>query len=123
MTRFASGLAVIAWAILTLAAVGHMAGAETPTDPAAQREARWAELLEQMRSLAQATKVRYQQGDRQPQLGRSPVFRYDNLRGDIEVPREHCVESRLLRAARKCFSHLDCLYMDRQEPTPSAMAK
>lgn len=35
-------------------------------------------LLAQMRELAQKTQVRYRQGERQPQLVASPVFRYDD---------------------------------------------
>ncbi len=35
-------------------------------------------LLEQMRSLAEQTKLRYADGDRQPELVESPVFRYDD---------------------------------------------
>ena len=43
-----------------------------------QREQQRAKLLEQMRGLAQATNVRYQDGDHRPQLLPSPVFRYDD---------------------------------------------
>ena len=37
-----------------------------------------AQFLEKMRSLAQATKVRFVDGDRKPELANSPVFRYDD---------------------------------------------
>ena len=44
-----------------------------------QREQQQRErLLAQMRELAKQTQVRFQQGDRQPQLVASPVFRYDD---------------------------------------------
>jgi hypothetical protein len=43
-----------------------------------QHERRRAQLLEQMKQRAQATRVRYQEGDREPKLLDSPVFRYDD---------------------------------------------
>lgn len=48
-------------------------------DDARQKEQQQRErLLAQMRELAKQTQVRFQQGDRQPQLFASPVFRYDD---------------------------------------------
>jgi hypothetical protein len=43
-----------------------------------QRDERRAQFLEQMRALAVATNVRYQQGQRPLKLVESPVFRYDD---------------------------------------------
>jgi hypothetical protein len=43
-----------------------------------QREQQRTKLLDQMRSLAHATNVRYQRGEQQPKLVDSPVFRYDD---------------------------------------------
>ncbi|MGH7137596.1 MAG: hypothetical protein ACREHD_17760, partial [Pirellulales bacterium] len=43
-----------------------------------RREEKRSQLLQQMKALAESTQVRYQTGDRRPQLIGSPVFRYDD---------------------------------------------
>src|SRR5215469_1687521 len=52
------------------------AGAEGGNDE--NRERQRAQLLEQMRARAEATSVRFQEGERQPKLTDAPVFRYDD---------------------------------------------
>jgi hypothetical protein len=69
---------VAAWVILVLTVASRIAVADMPDTSDALREQRHAELLGQMRSLAQATKVSYPKGSRQPMLVSSPVFRYDD---------------------------------------------
>src|SRR2546422_488831 len=43
-----------------------------------KHERRRAQLLEQMRSLAEQTKVRLAKADRQLELAKNPAFRYDD---------------------------------------------
>src|SRR5258708_34016413 len=43
-----------------------------------QDELRRTRMLEQMRALAEGTNVRFENGDRQPELVPRPVFRYDD---------------------------------------------
>lgn len=43
-----------------------------------KNERQRAQLLEQMRSLAQQTTVRFASGEREPELAKNPVFRYDD---------------------------------------------
>jgi hypothetical protein len=66
-------------ALLTiLAAAATVQGALAPASADEKTERRRAELLAQMRSLAQQTTVTYESGAGQPTLAEHPVFRYDD---------------------------------------------
>jgi hypothetical protein len=70
---------LIVVAAIAMFHVGSTSAAGEPERPAAdQRREKRAQLLQQMKEIAEATEVRYQTGDRQPQLVASPVFRYDD---------------------------------------------
>ena len=62
--------------VLVLMMVTSIAAVAEPPRNSDDQEQQRAQLLDQMRSLAQGTTVRYQQNGRQPQLVDSPVFRY-----------------------------------------------
>ncbi|HEV3341417.1 MAG TPA: hypothetical protein VG125_13695 [Pirellulales bacterium] len=71
----AAPLTLLVWLLLPIAAslsTAAQAGADE------KRERLRAQLLEQMRARAEATSVRFQQGERQPKLTDAPVFRYDD---------------------------------------------
>jgi hypothetical protein len=71
---------LIATVVCCAALAANLAnGAERDEKGQEPREQQQREqLLTQMRELAQKTQVRYRQGEREPQLVASPVFRYDD---------------------------------------------
>lgn len=69
---------VAAWLILVLAMASSIAVADMPDTSDLPREQQRAALLNQMRTLAQGTKIRCQKSDRQPKLVAWPVLRYDD---------------------------------------------
>jgi hypothetical protein len=62
--------------VAIFAVISIATAADTVDNPDKERQR--AQLLEQMRELAKATTVRYQDVDRVPKLLDSPVFRYDD---------------------------------------------
>ncbi|HET6880602.1 MAG TPA: hypothetical protein VFI31_10630 [Pirellulales bacterium] len=65
-------------ALYALADVSPSAVAEPDRPAPGQREEKRAQLLQQMKEIAEGTDVRYQTGEHRPQLVASPVFRYDD---------------------------------------------
>jgi hypothetical protein len=63
-------------AILLFAIVLPCVATEPEPQVPDQREAKRAQLLNQMKVLAESTDVRYQTGERRPKLVETPVFRY-----------------------------------------------
>lgn len=71
-------MTAVAACIVVLILTSACAAAEPATTADAKHERQRSKLLNEMRALAQATTVRFQEGDRQPRLVGSPVFRYDD---------------------------------------------
>jgi hypothetical protein len=68
--------AMSCFAVVTLTSIAF--GADTAENPSDQRQIQREKFLEQMRGLARATEVSYQQRGEPPQRLESPVFRYDD---------------------------------------------
>ncbi|HWB11661.1 MAG TPA: hypothetical protein VG826_20690 [Pirellulales bacterium] len=69
---------VLLVSLLASLTVGPACAAEPESAAEDMRERRRAQLLEQMKKRAEATSVRYQEGDREPKLVDSPIFRFDD---------------------------------------------
>jgi hypothetical protein len=67
---------IVVWLSFHIVVSLSAAAAESGGDE--KRERQRTQLLEQMRARAEATIVRFQQGERQPKLADAPVFRYDD---------------------------------------------
>lgn len=76
--RSIAGVFLLVATIVCCAALAANLANGAEQDDKQREQARRERLLVQMRELAQQTQVRFQHGDRQPQLLASPVFRYDD---------------------------------------------
>ncbi|HWB11419.1 MAG TPA: hypothetical protein VG826_19470 [Pirellulales bacterium] len=70
-------VSLAAFILTSLAAADELPRADEQQEQR-QRQQERERLLAKMRELAKQTQLRFQQGDRQPQLVESPVFRYDD---------------------------------------------